>query len=119
MNSTPDTPPTPTPDPVNMLIMMVPLVLLYELGIVLARTVSRSREREAGNWFASFADGLAASAAGERAVARAAYERARVLDPREPLVAEGLARIDGPHPLTAAEAFGRVRRNVQRLSGQS
>jgi sec-independent protein translocase protein TatC len=28
---------TPTPDPVNMMIVMIPLVLLYEVGIILAR----------------------------------------------------------------------------------
>ncbi len=28
---------TPTPDPVNMMIVMVPLYLLYEFGIILAR----------------------------------------------------------------------------------
>jgi sec-independent protein translocase protein TatC len=28
---------TPTPDPINMMIVMVPLYLLYELGVVLAR----------------------------------------------------------------------------------
>jgi len=28
---------TPTPDPVNMMIVMIPLYLLYEVGIILAR----------------------------------------------------------------------------------
>ena len=28
---------TPTPDPVNMMIVMVPLYLLYEVGVILAR----------------------------------------------------------------------------------
>ncbi|MFO7582381.1 twin-arginine translocase subunit TatC [Guyparkeria sp.] len=28
---------TPTPDPINMVIVMVPLYLLYELGVILAR----------------------------------------------------------------------------------
>jgi len=28
---------TPTPDPINMLIVMAPLILLYELGVLLAR----------------------------------------------------------------------------------
>jgi sec-independent protein translocase protein TatC len=28
---------TPTPDPINMMIVMVPLYLLYELGVILAR----------------------------------------------------------------------------------
>lgn len=36
---------TPTPDPVNMLIVMVPLVLLYELGILLSRLAARRGPR--------------------------------------------------------------------------
>lgn len=41
---------TPSQDPVSMLLMMGPLILLYELGIVLARIIDRrriKREREA------------------------------------------------------------------------
>lgn len=34
---------TPTPDPFNMTIVMVPLLLLYELGILLARLTYRPR----------------------------------------------------------------------------
>ena len=34
---------TPTPDPVNMALMMVPLVVLFEVGIILARIVYRPR----------------------------------------------------------------------------
>ncbi len=37
---------TPTPDPVNMSIVMVPLLLLYELGVILARITYRPREHE-------------------------------------------------------------------------
>ena len=33
---------TPTPDPINMMIVMVPLYLLYEVGIILARFARRS-----------------------------------------------------------------------------
>ena len=35
---------TPTPDALTMLVMMVPLILLYELGIVLARIVTRAKK---------------------------------------------------------------------------
>lgn len=35
---------TPTPDPINMMIVMVPLMLLYELGIVLARVALIGRQ---------------------------------------------------------------------------
>lgn len=40
---------TPTPDPINMMIVMLPLYLLYEVGIVLARlaTVGRRNEPDA------------------------------------------------------------------------
>ena len=34
---------TPTPDPFNMLLVMVPLLLLYELGVLLARVAARRR----------------------------------------------------------------------------
>ncbi len=34
---------TPTPDPVNMALVMVPLVVLFEVGIILARIVYRPR----------------------------------------------------------------------------
>ena len=37
---------TPTPDPVNMMIVMVPLYMLYEIGIVLARLGGRGRAEE-------------------------------------------------------------------------
>ena len=39
---------TPTPDPVNMSIVMVPLILLYGLSIVLARIADRSPRRKGG-----------------------------------------------------------------------
>jgi sec-independent protein translocase protein TatC len=35
---------TPTPDPVNMMIVMVPLYLLYEVGIILARLAGTGRK---------------------------------------------------------------------------
>ncbi|MBM3187825.1 MAG: twin-arginine translocase subunit TatC [Chloroflexi bacterium] len=37
---------TPTPDPVNMTIVMVPLYLLYEVGVVLARLATLGRKEE-------------------------------------------------------------------------
>ncbi|MBI4420058.1 MAG: twin-arginine translocase subunit TatC [Gemmatimonadetes bacterium] len=36
---------TPTPDAMTMILMMAPLVLLYEVGIVLARLVSRRKDK--------------------------------------------------------------------------
>jgi len=35
---------TPTPDPINMLIVMVPLILLYEVGVILARFAVAGRK---------------------------------------------------------------------------
>ena len=95
-------------------------VIALELGRarVAQGQFAQALARDDGDWFASFGQGLAASALGERARARAAYERARSLDPAEPLVAEALARVDGREPLTAREAFGTLRRDVQRLSGR-
>jgi len=37
---------TPTPDPVNMTIVMVPLLLLYEIGVILAKITYRERVRK-------------------------------------------------------------------------
>lgn len=37
---------TPTPDPVNMMIVMIPLYLLYEVGIILARIAVIGRPAE-------------------------------------------------------------------------
>lgn len=34
---------TPTPDPVNMMLVMAPLVILFEVGVILARLVYRPR----------------------------------------------------------------------------
>ncbi len=35
---------TPTPDPINMIIVMAPLVILYEVGILLSRFTYKQRE---------------------------------------------------------------------------
>jgi tetratricopeptide (TPR) repeat protein len=94
-------------------------VIALELGepAIARRRLTAALDREPRNWFAAFARGLAASQLGERAAARADFLRARALDPREPLLHDALERIEGPRPLTAAEAFGSVRRNVERLKG--
>lgn len=76
-------------------------------------------ERDGEDWFAWFGRGLAASAMGARERARADFRRARALDPAEPLVREALARLSSSDPLTAQEAFERLRRDVQRLSGSA
>lgn len=94
-------------------------VIALELGRsrIAEHRFARALERDEGDWFAHFGRGLAASALGEPSRARLEYERARSLDPAEPLVREALVRLRGRNPLTAAEAFGSLRRDVQRLSG--
>jgi len=37
---------TPTPDPVNMMIVMVPLYLLYEVGVILARVARIGKDKK-------------------------------------------------------------------------
>lgn len=37
---------TPTPDPINQTLVAVPLILLYELGIIFARVARRGKESE-------------------------------------------------------------------------
>jgi sec-independent protein translocase protein TatC len=37
---------TPTPDPINMAILMAPLFILYGLGILLAVLASRKKDKE-------------------------------------------------------------------------
>ncbi len=94
-------------------------VIALELGRsrLADRRFSLALGRDGGDWFAWFGRGLAASALGQRARARAAYEQARSFDPTEPLVREALLRLRGGDPLTAREAVGSLRRDVQRLSG--
>ena len=42
---------TPTPDPVTMLIAMAPLVILFELSILMARVLERRSERSGPSWW--------------------------------------------------------------------
>jgi hypothetical protein len=60
--------------------------------------------RNSQEWLASFVLGLLESERGRSAQARAQLLRARALNPREPVVGEALARVDGAHPLTFAQA---------------
>jgi hypothetical protein len=60
--------------------------------------------RDSGDWVLWLEDGLAAGAAGRPGVERAALERARALDPREPVIALAQRRAATPNPLTIAEA---------------
>jgi hypothetical protein len=71
--------------------------------------------RDASNWFAYFARGLAASAAGRRDLARRSFAQARVLDPDEPLVRLALERVGTSAPLTLAQTIGYVRQGQDAL----
>jgi hypothetical protein len=61
--------------------------------------------REPGGWFAWLGAGLAASALGDRASARADFVVAARINTRQPAIAEALSRVDGKHPLTPAQAL--------------
>jgi sec-independent protein translocase protein TatC len=37
---------TPTPDPVNQVIVAIPIILLYELGVIFARIGTRGKKAE-------------------------------------------------------------------------
>lgn len=106
-------------NPLSARPQLVAGVIALELGRprIAAEHFDRALERDGNDWFAYLGRGLAASERGSRTVARHAYERARILDPHEPLVHEALERVDDVRPLTSTEAFGRLRRDVQRLTG--
>jgi hypothetical protein len=94
-------------------------VIALELGDarLAEQRFAAALERSGDDWFAHFGQGLAASARRAQARARASFERARALDPGEPLVRDALRRVEGPRPLTAKEAFASLRHDVQRLNG--
>lgn len=108
-------------DPLSSRPELVAGVIALQLGRprVAGQRFAQALGRDAGDWFAYFGSGLAASARGDAARARRYYERALALDPGEPLVREALGRVGGRNPLTAREAFGSLRRDVQRLSGST
>ncbi len=94
-------------------------VIALELGRprLAERRFTDALARDGDDWFAHFGRGLAASAQGNKLRAQSEFERARSLDPGEALVREALDRSGGVRPLTPSEAFERLRRDVQRLSG--
>jgi len=61
--------------------------------------------REPGGWFPWLGAGLAASALGERAVAKHDYKVAASINSQQPAVTTALARVDGSHPLTPQAAL--------------
>jgi O-antigen ligase/polysaccharide polymerase Wzy-like membrane protein len=77
---------------------------------------TRALDRDSGDWFAHFGRGIAESAGGDRAAARADFEQAHELNPGDPLIDEAIERLRSTRPLTAAEAFAQLRQGVARLT---
>ena len=68
-------------------------------------------------WYPRFALGLAASAGGDRGQAKRHLRAALGRNPRDPLLADALRRVEGADPLDFAEAQRRIdaRRRIQRV----
>jgi hypothetical protein len=64
----------------------------------------KAEDREDQSWLTPFALGLIDSEQDRRGAARAQLLSAQRLNPREPVIAEALERLDSGHPLTFAEA---------------
>jgi hypothetical protein len=60
--------------------------------------------REPGGWYGWLGDGLAASALGDRARAARDFNVAGSINGKQPVLRAALARVNGLHPLTFAEA---------------
>lgn len=83
-------------------------------GVIALQTgeiqVARQRFREAvrrepGAWLSWLGAGLAESALGDRAAARADFASAYRIDRDQPAVSRALQLVDTPHPLTPRQAF--------------
>jgi len=61
--------------------------------------------REYADWFSWLGKGLAASALGDRAAARHAFEVAGSINRRDRVIQQALARVGSAHPVTPAEAL--------------
>ena len=61
--------------------------------------------RDRGGWYAWLGAGLAASAAGDRALARHDLDVAASIDTKDAVIGEALARVDSAHPLSPADAL--------------
>ena len=69
------------------------------------RRFRQSIAREPGGWFSWLGAGLAASALGQRAVAKHYFKVAASIDSQQPAVTTALGRVDSSHPLTPQEAL--------------
>jgi hypothetical protein len=68
--------------------------------------------RDPGGWFQWLGAGLAASALGEKAVARRDYEFAASLNSKEPVIQQALAGIDSRSPLSPAAALQQLAQSL-------
>ncbi len=78
---------------------------LYEVAL---SRYQQSIDNERGGWFAWFGQGLAASALGERRLARHDFEVALRIENRQPAISDALARVDTPTPLTPQQALSEL-----------
>jgi tetratricopeptide (TPR) repeat protein len=69
------------------------------------RRFEQAIAREPGGWFPWLGAGLAASALGQRAVAKHDFKVAASIDSQQPAVTTALARVQGSHPLTPQAAL--------------
>jgi hypothetical protein len=72
---------------------------------IAAARFEQAISREPDGWFSWLGAGLAASALGDRTVARHDFAVAARLNSRQPAVVQALARVDTEHPLTPAQAL--------------
>jgi tetratricopeptide (TPR) repeat protein len=68
------------------------------------RRFRQAISREPGGWYAWLGDGLAASALGDRPRAASDFHVAASINDKQPVLRDALARVNGLHPLTFAEA---------------
>jgi hypothetical protein len=68
--------------------------------------------RDPGGWFQWLGAGLAASAQGEKTVARRDYEFAASLNSKEPVIQQALAGIDSRSPLSPAAALQQLAQSL-------
>ena len=61
--------------------------------------------RDPGGWYGWLGAGLAASALGERALARHDFQVARSINPKDPVINEALDRVGSSDPLTPGAAL--------------
>lgn len=84
---------------------------------VARRSFQAALRRDPGLWLAHFEIGLLDSARRRPRAAARAFERSRMLNPREELVHEALRRLRSRHPLGSSEANARLRdRALERLA---